>query len=117
MGIEYKEKIMAYRREPAMLRLDHPSRIDRARSLGFRAKQGFIVVRVRVIRGGRMRELPAGGRRTATRTRRKDLNMNYRQVAEIRAQDAHKTLEVLNSYYVGDDGRYAWYEVILGGMT
>lgn len=113
LGDAYKERIMAYRREPAILRLERPSRIDRARALGYRAKQGFLIVRVRVMRGGRMNELPSGGRRTAARSRRKDLNMNYRQVAEVRAQDRYRTLEVLSSYYAGKDGRHAWYEVIL----
>src|SRR3972149_1999934 len=36
----------------AYVRLEPPTRIDRARELGFRAKPGYVVVRARVRRGG-----------------------------------------------------------------
>ena len=39
--------------EGSVTRLEHPTRIDRARSLGYKAKQGIAVVRVQVRRGGR----------------------------------------------------------------
>lgn len=113
MGQEYKNKLIGWRKENSVVRLEHPTRIDRARSLGYRAKQGYIVVRIKAIRGGRQNPKPAGGRRTATMGRRKDLNLNYRLVCEMRAQSAYKTLEVLNSYLVGKDGKFCWYEVIL----
>ena len=34
-------------------------------------------------------------------------------IAEERAADKFPNTEVLNSYYVGEDGRYKYYEVIL----
>ncbi|KKT75754.1 MAG: 50S ribosomal protein L15e, partial [Candidatus Peregrinibacteria bacterium GW2011_GWA2_44_7] len=40
------------RKEPVTLVLEHPTRLDRARSLGYKAKQGCIVARQRVGRGG-----------------------------------------------------------------
>lgn len=42
-----------YRQLPAIMRVNHPSRPDKARRMGFKAKQGFVVYRVRVRRGGR----------------------------------------------------------------
>ena len=39
--------------------------------------------------------------------------MNYQWVAEIRAARKYKNLEVLNSYWVGKDGRYFFFEVIM----
>jgi large subunit ribosomal protein L15e len=39
--------------------------------------------------------------------------MNYQAVAEQRAARKYKTLEVLNSYWVGEDGIYYFFEVIL----
>jgi len=44
-----------YRQLPGIVRLSRPSRPDKARRLGFKAKQGFVVYRVRVRRGGRKR--------------------------------------------------------------
>ena len=42
-----------YRQLPGILRLTGPSRPDKARRLGYKAKQGFVIYRVRVRRGGR----------------------------------------------------------------
>lgn len=42
-----------YRQLPGIIRLTGPSRPDKARMLGYKAKQGFVIYRVRVRRGGR----------------------------------------------------------------
>ena len=42
-----------FRQLPGIVRLTGPSRPDKARRLGYKAKQGFVVYRVRVRRGGR----------------------------------------------------------------
>ncbi|MBN1385572.1 50S ribosomal protein L15e [Candidatus Woesearchaeota archaeon] len=109
----YQAKLIQYRREPATVRLEKPTRLDRARSLGYKAKQGYIVARQRVMRGGRKREHFAGGRRPKTYRFAQVVSQNYRWVAEIRAQKKFPNCEVLNSYEVGRDGIYFWYEVIL----
>lgn len=44
-----------YRQLPSIVRLNKPSRPDKARRMGYKAKQGFVVYRVRVRRGGRKR--------------------------------------------------------------
>jgi large subunit ribosomal protein L15e len=44
-----------YRQLPGILRLTRPSRPDKARRMGYKAKQGIVVYRVRVRRGGRKR--------------------------------------------------------------
>ena len=46
-----RDRLIQWRHENALTRIDHPTRLDRARNLGYRAKQGFVVVRVRVLRG------------------------------------------------------------------
>jgi len=109
----WSERLALWRRESATTRISYPTRLDRARSLGYKAKKGFVLVRQRVVRGGRMRILPAGGRRSKRASRRKDLNLSYQTVAEIRAIESYPNCEVLNSYYVADDGTYYWYEIIL----
>ncbi len=108
-----KQRMILWRREPATIRLNFPTRIDRARSLGYRAKQGVFVVRQRVTRGGHRKPLPMTGRRPKKWTTRKVLSMNYKAIAEQRAATKYHNCEVLNSYEVGKDGRHYWFEVIL----
>lgn len=113
LGELWQKRLIEWRKEPATVRIEHPTRIDRARSLGYRAKPGYIVVRQRVVRGGRQRPDINGGRRSKRFSRRKDLRMSYQWVAEGRAQKKFINCAVLNSYYVGQDGMHFWYEVIL----
>jgi large subunit ribosomal protein L15e len=40
-----KNRMIEWRREENYIRVDHPLRIDRARALGYKAKQGYIIVR------------------------------------------------------------------------
>jgi large subunit ribosomal protein L15e len=113
LGPLWKARLILWRREPTTVRIAKPTRLDRARSLGYKAKKGFIIVRQRVPRGGRMREKTAGGRKPRRFTRRLTLGMNYQWVAEQRANKRYPNCEVLNSYYVAEDGLHYWYEIIL----
>ncbi len=108
-----RERLLKWRREPSTVRIERPTRLDRARSLGYKAKPGFVIVRQRVLRGGRKREKIRNGRTSKHRSLRKDLKISYQVVAEQRVARKFPNLEVLNSYYVMEDGKYYWYEVIL----
>lgn len=109
----YRELLLKVRREPVTVRLDRPTNIARARTLGYKPKNGVIVVRQRVLRGGRMNPDIKGGRRTAHAGQRKVVKKNYQQVAEERAAVKYKNCEVLNSYLLMSDGKSSWYEIIL----
>lgn len=108
-----RELLLQVRREPATVRLRRPTRIDRARSLGYKPKKGVVIIRQRVVRGGKRRPDIKGGRRSAHSSQRLTLQKNYQQVAEERVARQFTNCEVLNSYKLLDDGKYAWYEVIL----
>lgn len=108
------ERLQKWRREPAVVRIERPTRLDRARALGYKAKQGVIVVRVRVRRGGRRASRPNKGRKVGNlMVSRKTPKKNLQWIAEERANRKYPNMEVLNSYWVGEDGRYKWFEVIL----
>ena len=109
----WRARLIAWRRENSTVRLNRPTRIDRARSLGYKAKQGFVMVRQRVLRGGHVRPKRTGGRKPKTSRRRLVLTQNYQQIAEQRANDKYPNCEVLNSYWVAQDGKYFWYEIIM----
>ena len=113
LGDLWGQRLIAWRREPVSVRLDRPTRIDRARSLGFKAKPGFIIVRQRVIRGSHKRPRIRKGRRSKHKRQNLVLAKNYQVIAEERASKKYLNCEVLNSYWVAEDGRYKWFEVIL----
>lgn len=106
-------RLIAWRSGEAAAVVDKPLRIDKARMLGYKAKNGFVVVRIRVKRGGRQRPRHKHGRKSRKQHVRKILKMNYQWVAEIRAESKYPNLEVLNSYQIGKDGKYYFYEVIM----
>lgn len=110
---EWKKRLIEWRRGNSIIRLDKPTRLDRARKLGYKAKKGFVVVRVRILRGGRKRPRRKKGRRSKRQTIHKTLQINYQWVAESRVERKFKNMVVLNSYWVAQDGINYWYEVIL----
>jgi len=113
LGDVWKERLIEFRREPATMRIYRPTRIDRARSLGYRAKQGFLIVRQRVTRGGFHPCQFTGGRRPKHNSPHKVVNKSYQRICEEKVARYYTNCEVLNSYYVGSDGQHQWYEVIL----
>ncbi len=110
--VELRKKMIDWRAGNVITKLEHPTRLDRARTLGYKAKKGFLVFRVIVNRGGRHNPKANGNRRTHRASLMKILRMNYRWVAEQRLQRAHVNLEVLNSYLIGKDGKHYFFEVI-----
>ncbi|HIH76188.1 MAG TPA: 50S ribosomal protein L15e [Methanomassiliicoccales archaeon] len=108
------ERLIVWRREPNFIRLERPTRLDRARALGYKAKQGIIIVRGHVRKGGLQKRMGYKGRR-AKREGMKKITMgkSLKRIAEERAAKRYPNLEVLNSYWVGEDGKKVWYEIIL----
>ena len=49
-----------YRQLNVIHRASRPSRPDKARRLGYKAKQGYVVYRIRVRRGNRKKPVPKG---------------------------------------------------------
>jgi large subunit ribosomal protein L15e len=110
----YKHRLVIWRKQPAIHRVETPLNLVRARTLGYKAKQGFIMIRVRVRRGGLRRPRPRMGRRqTHMGVTRYTPAKSMRLIAEERADKRFPNLEVLNSYWVGEDGQQKWFEVIM----
>ena len=108
-----RERMIEWRKDGAITEVEKPLRIDRARSLGYKAKKGVKVVRVKLKRGGHKRIRPNKARRTKRLHIRKNLRMNYQEIAETRVARKYNNMEVLNSYQVGKDGMNYFFEVIL----
>jgi large subunit ribosomal protein L15e len=108
-----QSKLIEWRAGESIVKVDRPMRLDRARALGYKAKAGVLIVRVRVKRGGRTRSKHTHGRKSRKQHVMKILKMSYQWVAEIRAERKFKNLEVLNSYPIGQDGKHYFYEIIM----
>ncbi len=109
-----RERILQWRRGPSFIRVERPTRIDRARSLGYKAKPGYVVVRARVRRGGLRKHAIKGGRRPKRKGISKiTMGKSIQRIAEERTARKYPNMEVLSSYWIGEDGRKKYYEVIL----
>ena len=92
-----------YRQLPTVHRCTRPSRPEKARKLGFKRKQGYVVYRVRVRRGGRKRPVPKGiicGKPKHQGVTGLKFARSLRSVAEERVGRRLGDLRVLNSYWV-----------------
>ena len=113
-SVELRQKAVIWRKQNAVTRIDKPSRITRARRLGYKAKQGITVVRMRVGTGGMRKQRPRGGRRPkhlgVTRIK---AAVSMKQVAERRVLERHPNMKLLGSYFLYKDGMHYWFEIIL----
>merc|ERR1711933_159633 len=97
-------------------RASRPSRPDKARRMGYKAKQGYVIYRIRVRRGGRKRPVPKGatyGKPKSHGVNQLKPTRNLQSVAEEKVGRKLGGLRVLNSYWVAQDSTYKYYEVIL----
>jgi large subunit ribosomal protein L15e len=109
-----RQRLIEWRQQPVITRIEKPTRIDKARKLGYKAKQGFITTRTRVRRGGMRKVRPKAGRRPKRMGVKKfKPAKSLKLIAEERTARKYPNLEVLNSYWVGEDGRHKWFEIIL----
>jgi len=112
--MELRQKAVIWRNQNAVTRVEKPSRIARARRLGYKAKQGIIVIRMRVGTGGMRKQRPRGGRRPkhlgVTKIK---ADVSMKQVAERRVLERYPNMKLLGSYFLYKDGMHYWFEVIL----
>ncbi len=86
-------------------RASRPTRPDKARQLGYKAKQGFVIYRVRVRRGGRKRPVKKGitfGKPKTHGVNQLKPSRNLRSVAEERVGRRCSNMRVLNSYWINE---------------
>lgn len=108
------ERGIKYRKGKSVERVERPTKLHRARTLGYKAKQGYIIVRARIRKGGMHKVRPKRGRKPrAMGVSKYTTGKNLQWVAEERVQRKYPNMEVLNSYKVYTDGRSWYYEVIL----
>lgn len=109
-----RERLPVWRRDESVVRVDHPTRVDRAREVGYKAKQGFIVARSRIRKGGRRKQRLNTGRVPKKMGVKKITPKKSLQwIAEERAARNYPNLEVIGSYWVGEDGQNKYFEIVM----
>lgn len=110
----YRNRLASWRKQNTIVRVDKPTRIERARSLGFKENNKSIVVRVRVRKGNPYKLRPKAGRRPKRMgVKQWTYKLSDKRIAEGRARAKYSNMRVSGSYLVGEDGLYKWYEVVL----
>ncbi|BAJ50311.1 large subunit ribosomal protein L15e [Candidatus Caldarchaeum subterraneum] len=110
---QLRKRMVAWRRMRAVERVEKPLRIDRARELGYKAKQGYVVALVRVRRGGFSKPRPRSGRRQkALGVVRHKVNVSMKEEAVQRFIKHFPNLKPLGAYPLAQDSLYRWYEVV-----
>lgn len=109
----YKSRLIKWNTETTIVRIDKPTNIARARELGYKAKEGVIMVRVSVHGGTRKRKHPAGGRGPSKSGRYFTQSKSLQAIAEERASRKFMNFEVLNSYFIAAAGPKKFFEIIL----
>ncbi|MHA1727179.1 MAG: 50S ribosomal protein L15e [Promethearchaeota archaeon] len=108
------DRLIKLRHSHSVHRVKRPTNLSRARKLGYKAKQGYIIVRSRIRRGTMKKIRPKMGRKpqnlgVSKITPKKSLQ----RMAEERSARKFPNLEVLNSYFLVSDGTHKWFEVIM----
>ncbi|MGC8661853.1 MAG: 50S ribosomal protein L15 [Nitrososphaeria archaeon] len=111
---EYKSYLIKWRSEPRIVRVEKPTRIDRARELGYKEKPGYIVIRMRMARGGMKIQRPNSGRRQKHSGSKLISGQDSKaKIAAQRISAIYRNMKVLGTYYLGEDGKHVWYEIVL----
>mmetsp|Transcript_29292 Transcript_29292/g.57317 ORF Transcript_29292/g.57317 Transcript_29292/m.57317 type:complete len:205 (+) Transcript_29292:46-660(+) len=116
MSFLLKIRAWEYRHLPSVYRIKKPSRPEKAKRLGYKTKQGFIIYRVKIRRGGRKKQVKKGitnGKPKNHGVNEKKFGRNKRSLAEEKVGKFCGNLRVLNSYWINQDSIYKYFEVIL----
>lgn len=115
LGDILKTRLIQWRREPTVVRLEGPTRLDRAHAVGYKAKLGYAIARVKIGKGGRRRKYY--GRRGRKPSKMGLVHFSHgkslQRIAEEKAQRRFPNMNVIGSYIAGEDGRHKWFETIL----
>eukprot|EP00915_Cephaloidophora_sp_WS-2016_P001161 GHVH01001602.1.p1 GENE.GHVH01001602.1~~GHVH01001602.1.p1 ORF type:complete len:206 (+),score=19.40 GHVH01001602.1:40-657(+) len=105
-----------YRQLPGVCSVGSPTRPEKARKLGYKAKEGYSVFRCRIRRGDKMRDVSKGicyGKPRNAGVHQQKRAVNHQNEAEqLVGRTLGAAMRILNSYYLTKDGTHKYYEVI-----
>lgn len=113
----YKQRVRQWRKDGTVTRIEKPTNSIRARELGYKAKKEFIMARVKILKGARRRKRPDLGRKPGRQHKLKNPGQAQEKIAMQKAQVRFPNCDVLNAYFTGQDGQYAYYEIIMKAVN
>ena len=118
-GSFLRKRAMGYRQDGlAVVKVEHPTNLPSAKSVGYKAKQGIIVARVRVRKGTGTHHRPKKKRRPKRMGQAKlSRRISTQGMAEQKASKHFENMEALGSYKVAEDGKFHYFEVVLADRT
>lgn len=115
LGEMLKSREIKWRQEDTVVRIERPTRLNKARGVGYKAKLGFALARVKIGKGGRRRKYY--GRRGRKPSKMGLVHFSHgkslQHIAEQKAQRRFSNMRIIGSYEVGEDGKQMWYEVVM----
>ncbi len=110
----HKGRLQEWRKDPTIKKIEKPTNPVRAKELGYKAKQGFVVTRVKETKGSGLHRRVNKARRPKRMGKRKlKRAKSHQRQAEEKASKKYSNLVVINSYLAGEDGNRKYYEVIM----
>ena len=109
-------RMWEYRQNTVIHRAQTPTHLDKARLLGYKKKDGILIFRTRVKRGGRVRKANNGktnGKPAKSGIYHRKHSKSLIGLGEIRVGAKYPQYRVLGSYWVGEDRIYKYSEVIV----
>jgi len=108
-----RERVRAWKQGNTVQRVEKPLNPVRARELGYKAKKGYFVVRVKTKRGKRTRNRPQLGRKPGRNRKRENPGKPWQWFAEQKALHRCRNAELVGSYFAGGDGSSQFFDVLL----
>ncbi|MBI5035976.1 hypothetical protein HZC09_01405 [Candidatus Micrarchaeota archaeon] len=106
-------RLRSWRKKDTVVRAERPTNPTRARSLGYKAAKGYVIARVKIKRGKRSRNQPDLGRKPGRNVKRVNPGVSLKGHAIDKAKRKFINLIPINAYWVGQDGVYKYFEVVL----
>ena len=108
-----KEILQEVRNQPILQRIERPTKLAKAKTIGYKAKKGYIIVRVRVSKGDFRRPRANHARRPSKSGLYYKLAVSREDIARNRALRVYKNMDVIGSYFLIEDGNNKWFEVVM----
>ncbi|MCW1291936.1 MAG: 50S ribosomal protein L15 [Candidatus Rehaiarchaeum fermentans] len=108
-----KQLLLELSEKPEIYRIERPTRLFRAHALGYKAKQGYFVVRARISKGLTRRERPNHARHPSKTGLFFGYDISKKEILARRILNKYPNAIILGGYYLVENGQYKWYEFIL----
>ena len=110
---EYWKRLIELRKGPTTIRIEKPINLPRAREVGYKAKEGYVVLITKVRRGTRAKKRINETRKNGNLGIRKiTAKKSLQWISEERIAKKYPNLQVLNSYQIATDGLSHFFEII-----